>query len=127
MVVDVKQTVFDPVTNLISIVSANSGTPLEIGVQISNQEIENQVNVAVQKAFVEELRFFINDAVNGLGLEPEWSTVFRTLLIPSQKKYLRAHPEAITARQVSLAHIFRIESYRWAIERALISGVNVLS
>jgi hypothetical protein len=127
MVIDVKQTVYDQVTNLISVVSANEGTPLEIGVHISNLEIDNQVNAAVRKAFVEEFRFFINDAVNGIGLEPDWSTVFRTLLIPGQKKYLDAHPEAITARQINLAHIFRIESYRWAIERALIGDVNVLS
>lgn len=127
MAIEIIQTAYNQVTNVVTAAPAIGGTPPEIGVHISTLEMEIQVNDAVRKAFVEELRFFINDAVNGIGLEPDWPTVFRTLLIPIQKKYLEVHPEAITARQINLAHIFRIESYRWAIERALISGTNVLS
>ncbi len=127
MEIDVRQITYDQVSNLITVLPSEEGTALEIGVHISALEIENQVNTAVRTAFVEELKFFIDDAVNGVGLEPDWSTVFRTLLIPSQKKYFAANPEAITTRQINLAHTFRIESYRWAIERALTSGINVLS
>jgi len=115
---------YDPIGNQVNLLDKSLD---EVAPPINEDNYLELVERLCVERYKSDFGPFFEDVFNAVGHTPSWRKVFSLLKQPLLHKYVRGHPEILRSRQVALEHLFRVESNRWTILRALSSNSDLLN